>query len=50
VCLRSYFRFGVREHAMIAACNGMFAYGALIPFGATFLNFMGALRARGRRE
>ena len=36
-----YFRFGVREHGMAAICNGLFAYGGLIPFGATFLNFMG---------
>ena len=32
-------RFGVREHAMAAACNGMAAHGALRPFGATFLVF-----------
>jgi len=36
-----YLRFGVREHAMAAVCNGLAAYGALIPFGATFLNFVG---------
>jgi len=36
-----YFRFGVREHGMAAICNGMAAYGGLIPFGATFLNFAG---------
>jgi len=36
-----YFRFGVREHGMAAICNGLAAYGALIPFGATFLNFIG---------
>lgn len=36
-----YVRFGVREHAMAAVCNGMAAYGALIPFCATFLNFTG---------
>jgi transketolase len=35
-----YFRFGVREHGMAAMCNGMAAYGGLIPFGATFLNFI----------
>ncbi|KAF9994169.1 Transketolase, partial [Modicella reniformis] len=35
-----YFRFGVREHAMSAALNGMDAYGGLIPAGATFLNFI----------
>ncbi|KXS18818.1 transketolase [Gonapodya prolifera JEL478] len=35
-----YFRFGVREHGMAAICNGLAAYGGLIPFGATFLNFI----------
>ncbi|KAJ1971863.1 Transketolase [Dimargaris xerosporica] len=43
-----YFRFGVREHGMSAMLNGMAAYGGVIPFGATFLNFieyaMGAVR------
>lgn len=36
-----YMRFGVREHGMAGICNGMAAYGCLIPFGATFLNFLG---------
>jgi transketolase len=36
-----YIRFGVREHGMAAICNGLQAYGALIPFGATFFNFIG---------
>ncbi|KAL7747759.1 Transketolase [Sorochytrium milnesiophthora] len=35
-----YVRFGVREHGMAAICNGMSGYGFLIPFGATFLNFI----------
>lgn len=35
-----YFRFGVREHAMFAMCNGMASYGCLVPFAATFLNFI----------
>ncbi|KAG0329962.1 Transketolase [Dissophora globulifera] len=35
-----YFRFGVREHGMAAALNGMDAYGGIIPAGATFLNFI----------
>lgn len=35
-----YFRFGVREHGMIAICNGLAAYGGIIPFSATFLNFV----------
>lgn len=36
-----YLRFGVREHAMTAIVNGLDAHGGLIPFGATFLNFIG---------
>jgi len=35
-----YIRFGVREHGMAAIMNGMCAYGTLIPFGGTFLNFV----------
>jgi transketolase len=35
-----YMRFGVREHAMAGAMNGMSAYGTIIPAGGTFLNFM----------
>ncbi|ORZ38088.1 Transketolase, thiamine diphosphate binding domain-domain-containing protein, partial [Catenaria anguillulae PL171] len=35
-----YIRFGVREHAMAAICNGLHAYGFFVPFGATFLNFI----------
>ncbi len=31
--------FGVREHAMGAALNGMAAHGGVIPFGGTFLVF-----------
>jgi len=34
-------RFGVREHAMSAICNGLAAYGCIIPFCSTFLNFIG---------
>lgn len=36
--------FGVREHAMGAALNGIAAHGGLIPFGATFLNFSDYMR------
>jgi transketolase len=36
--------FGVREHAMAAAMNGMAAHGGIIPFGATFLTFSDYLR------
>lgn len=35
-----YIRFGVREHGMVAICNGLAAYGGIIPFSATFLNFV----------
>jgi transketolase len=31
--------FGVREHAMGAACNGIAAYGGLRPYSATFFTF-----------
>jgi transketolase len=31
--------FGVREHAMGAAVNGMAAHGGILPFSATFFNF-----------
>jgi transketolase len=31
--------FGVREHAMGAAVNGMAAHGGVLPFGATFFIF-----------
>ncbi|MBI5296249.1 MAG: transketolase [Chloroflexi bacterium] len=33
------FHFGVREHAMAAALNGMAVFGGLIPYGGTFLVF-----------
>ncbi|RCH90724.1 Transketolase [Rhizopus stolonifer] len=35
-----YFRYGVREHGMFAIMNGLAAYGAAIPYGGTFLNFL----------
>jgi transketolase len=31
--------FGVREHAMAAAVNGMAAHGGILPFGSSFLVF-----------
>ncbi len=34
-----YIHFGVREHVMAAAMNGMALYGGLIPYGGTFLVF-----------
>lgn len=36
-----YIRFGVREHAMAAVCNGIFAHGGCRPFCASFLQFIG---------
>jgi len=32
--------FGVREHAMGAIVNGLALHGGLLPFGATFFNFL----------
>src|SRR5579884_4077919 len=34
-----YIHYGVREHAMAAAMNGIAAHGGLIPYGGTFLAF-----------
>ncbi len=36
--------FGVREHAMAAAVNGLALYGGFVPFGATFLTFSDYMR------
>jgi len=38
------FHFGVREHAMGAALNGMALFGGVIPYGATFLVFADYMR------
>ncbi|SPN97481.1 probable transketolase [Cephalotrichum gorgonifer] len=35
-----YIRYGVREHAMGAIMNGLAAYGTILPYGGTFLNFV----------
>jgi transketolase len=35
----SYVHYGVREHAMAAAMNGVALHGGLIPYGGTFLCF-----------
>ena len=35
-----YIRYGVREHAMAGIMNGLAAYGTIIPYGGTFLNFV----------
>jgi transketolase len=34
-----YVHYGVREHAMAAAMNGMALHGGVVPFGGTFLVF-----------
>ena len=35
----NYIHYGVREHGMAAAMNGLALYGGIIPFGGTFLIF-----------
>ena len=35
-----YIRYGVREHGMAGIMNGLAAYGTIIPYGGTFLNFV----------
>ncbi len=35
----NYINYGVREHGMAAAMNGMALYGNLIPYAGTFLQF-----------
>jgi transketolase len=34
-----YVHYGVREHAMAAAMNGLALHGGIIPYGGTFLTF-----------
>src|SRR5690606_32158551 len=34
-----YIHYGIREHAMAAAMNGIALHGGLIPYGGTFLAF-----------
>jgi len=34
-----YIRYGVREHGMAAAMNGMALHGGIIPYGGTFMQF-----------
>ncbi len=38
------FHYGVREHAMAAASNGIALHGGLVPFCATFFNFVDYLK------
>jgi transketolase len=35
----SYIHYGIREHAMAAAMNGIALHGGFIPYGGTFLTF-----------
>ncbi|MFN8523762.1 MAG: transketolase [Chloroflexota bacterium] len=42
------FHFGVREHGMAAALNGMALHGGVRPYGATFLSFADYCRASVR--
>ncbi|MDX2204809.1 MAG: transketolase [Hyphomicrobiaceae bacterium] len=35
----NYIHYGVREHGMAAAMNGMALHGGVVPYGATFLVF-----------
>ncbi len=35
----SYLHYGIREHGMAAAMNGMAVHGGIIPYGGTFLVF-----------
>lgn len=39
------FYFGVREHGMGGALNGMYLHGGIIPYGGTFLIFTDYMRA-----
>ncbi|HVY85411.1 MAG TPA: transketolase [Caulobacterales bacterium] len=34
-----YMRYGIREHGMAAAMNGMAVHGGIIPYGGTFMCF-----------
>lgn len=36
--------FGVREHAMAAICNGLALHGGIMPYCATFFNFLDYLK------
>jgi transketolase len=39
-----YIHFGVREHGMAAAMNGMALHGGILPYGGTFFTFSDYLR------
>jgi len=39
-----YIHYGVREHAMAAAMNGLALHGGVVPYGGTFLTFSDYMR------
>ena len=39
-----YIRYGIREHGMAAAMNGMALHGGIVPYGGTFLVFSDYMR------
>ncbi len=43
-----YIHYGIREHAMAAAMNGLALHGGVIPYGGTFLCFADYARAAMR--
>ncbi|MEO1773647.1 MAG: transketolase [Pseudomonadota bacterium] len=43
-----YLHFGIREHGMAAALNGMALHGGVVPYGGTFLVFTDYARAAMR--
>jgi transketolase len=45
-----YIYYGVREHAMAAAMNGLALHGGIIPFGGTFLCFTDYARPANRHS
>ena len=42
-----YIHYGIREHGMAAAMNGIAVHGGVVPYGGTFLRFT-RLCARAR--
>ena len=41
-----YIHYGIREHGMAAAMNGIALHGGFIPYGGTFLVFCGLCARR----
>ncbi len=40
----NYLRYGIREHGMAAAMNGLALYGGFVPYGGTFMVFSDYMR------